>query len=429
MLGRGAGTRSARALAAAGALLAAASLATPAAACTPLGPADDLPAQLAEARPGSALCLAPGDYAGPLSLPAGVTLRGPRTARIRAGRDGTTVRLGADGAALEGVTVDGSGARFDLLDAAVLVTADDTRVEGVRIVSALFGIRAEQANRVLLRGNEVVGNPDQVLGLRGDGIRLWEVRDSTVAENRLSDSRDLVVWYSPGNRFVGNRVERGRYGTHFMYSHDNEVRDNRYSANVVGVFVMYSRRLRLEGNQIEHAAGAAGIGVGLKESGDVVLRGNRLLGNTVGLYIDTSPLDQTEHNRFEANRLRFHDRAIVFHGTVDRNHFVDNALGDNRVQVALEGRGDARAAEWHGNHWDDYSGYDLDRDGTGDVPYALRSLANEWIGRIPALAFFRGSAALAAVEWLGRALPLFQPTTLLVDPAPRMRPREIAVAD
>ncbi|MEN8161190.1 MAG: NosD domain-containing protein [Myxococcota bacterium] len=256
------------------------------------------------------------------------------------------------------------------------------------------------------------------------------VRESTVAGNRLTDSRDLVVWYSPGNRFLGNRVERGRYGTHFMYSHDNEIRDNVYSGNVVGIFVMYSRHLRMEGNRLEHAAGAAGIGVGLKESGDLVFRDNQLLGNTVGLYIDTSPLDRTEHNRFHGNRLSFHDRAIVFHGTVDRNHFVENALADNRVQVVLEGRGDARAAEWRGNHWDDYVGYDLDGDGVGDVPYELRSLANEWIGRIPALAFFRGSAALTAVEWLGKALPLFRPTTLLVDPAPRMqRPMDLAVAD
>jgi nitrous oxidase accessory protein len=409
-------------LAAAGLALAAASAAAPRPlACVPLGPGDDLAGSVGNALPGTRFCLAPGDHAGPLEVPDGVTVSGPRDARIRAGADGTTVRLGGLGAALEGVTVDGSGARFDLLDAAVLVTADDTRVERVRIVSALFGIRVERANRVVLRDNEVEGNPAKVLGLRGDGIRLWEVRGSTIEGNRMRDSRDLVVWYSPGNRFLGNRIEGGRYGTHFMYSHDNVARGNDYDRNVVGIFVMYSRRLQIEGNRIARAAGAAGIGVGLKESGDITLRGNRLLGNTVGLYVDTSPLDPSEHNRFEHNQIRFHDRAIVFHGGADRNHFVANELRDNRSQVVLEGRGDARAAEWSGNLWDDYAGYDLDGDGVGDIPYQLRSLANEWIGRIPALAFFRGSAALAAVEWLGAALPLFQPTTLLVDPAPRTR--------
>jgi nitrous oxidase accessory protein len=264
--------------------------------------------------------------------------------------------------------------------------------------------------------------------MRGDGIRLWEVSDSLVEGNRMRDSRDLVVWYASRNRFVANHVEGGRYGTHFMYSHDNEVHGNRYDRNVVGIFAMYSRRLRIEDNELLRATGAAGIGLGLKEGGDVTVRGNRLLGSTVGIYVDTSPLDRGEHNRFEDNVLRFHDRAIVFHGTVDRNHFLGNRLADNRNPVSLEGRGDAQAAEWRGNWWDDYVGYDLDGDGVGDVPYQVRSLANEWIGRFPALAFFRGTAALAAVEWLGRALPLFQPTVLLVDPAPRTG-REAARAD
>ncbi|MDT9111111.1 hypothetical protein, partial [Escherichia coli] len=76
---------------------------------------------------------------------------------------------------------------------------------------------------------------------------------------------------------------------------------------------------------------------------------------------------------------------------------------------------DARAARWRGNEWDDYVGYDLDGDGVGDVPYQPTSLSSDWIAEIPALAFFRGSVALGAVEWLGRALPLFQPTILLVD--------------
>ena len=51
----------------------------------------------------------------------------------------------------------------------------------------------------------------------------------------------MVVWYSSRNRVAGNSVAGGRYGTHFMYSHDNVVADNRFVGNVVGVFVMYSR--------------------------------------------------------------------------------------------------------------------------------------------------------------------------------------------
>jgi nitrous oxidase accessory protein len=205
-----------------------------------------------------------------------------------------------------------------------------------------------------------------------------------------------------------------------MYSHDCRVERNRFDANVVGVFVMYSRGVSLEGNQLRRSAGAAGMGIGVKEAGRIAVRDNRIEGNTVGLYLDASPLDPRDHNEIVGNLIAGHDRAIVFHGGAARNRFRDNALRANAVQVALEGGGDARAAEWRNNFFDDYRGYDLDGDGIGDLPHEERSLAGEWTTRAPALALFRGTPALAAVEWLGAAVPLFRPITLLVDPAPRI---------
>jgi nitrous oxidase accessory protein len=391
--------------------------------CIALAAGADLAPAVAAAPGGAVLCLAPGEYAGPLEISRALTLRGPREAVIRSRGAGSTVTLAAPGAVLEGVTVDGSGGRHDLLDAAVRVHADDTRVEGVRIRNALFGILAEQANRVVLRGNEIQGNPDKPLGMRGDAIRLWEVRQSTIEDNRIDDSRDLVVWYSPGNRIVGNRASRGRYGTHLMYSHGNVLEHNRYDGNVVGIFVMYSRDLQIRDNVLARSAGAAGVGLGAKESGDLVVEDNLFVSNRVSVYLDTSPLDLDSWNRFADNRFHLSEDAVVFHGGADRNRFLGNTFRDNRSPVRVEGRGDARDAEWRGNDFDDYVGYDLDGDGIGDVPYELRSLVGQLVARNPSLAFFRGSPVLSLVELVGRVVPLFQATTLLVDPAPRVGPR------
>src|SRR5512145_509462 len=166
-----------------------------ASACRRVAAGEDLARRLAEAAPGSTLCLEAGAWQGPLRVGAGVTLSGPREA-VLAGGD-TVVTLAGEGAALVGVTVEGSGARFDRLDAAVFVTADGARVEDVAIRGALFGVRAERVSRLVIRGNEIRGNPERPFGLRGDGIRLWEVRDSRVADNRLAHGRDLVAWYAP----------------------------------------------------------------------------------------------------------------------------------------------------------------------------------------------------------------------------------------
>ncbi len=394
--------------------------AAPPAGCPQLAAGADLQAAIDAAPEGAAICLAPGVHRGPLRLAKRVSLRGPREAVVRSPGSGSTLRLEADGASVQGLTIDGSGRRFDLLDAAVRVRGDDVRVEDVAVRRALFGILVEQSRRVTLRGNEIEGAPDSPLGLRGDAIRLWEVRDSILEGNRVRSSRDLVVWYSQGNRIAGNRVASGRYGTHLMYSHDNVIVDNEYVENVVGIFSMYSRNLEIRENLLAASGGAAGMGLGAKESGNLRVVGNRFVANTVAVYLDTSPLYVDERNRFEGNAFRLSGTAVVFHGGAERNRFAGNLFHDNQTQVRVEGRGDATDAEWQGNDWDDYLGYDLDGDGVGDVPHELRGLVDQLTARNPDLAFFRGTPAMALVELIGRVVPLFRPQTLLVDLEPRL---------
>jgi len=407
-------------LAAAAALLLGAAPPRPPA-CRDVPAGSDL-AALLDAAPDSVLCLAPGTHRGPVRLD-GAVVWGARDAVIRSDGEGTTVRLEGEGAALLGVTVDGSGGRFDLLDAAVHVSGRAGRVEGVAIRNATFGILVEKAERALVRGNEVVGDAAQSLGLRGDGIRLWEAYDCVVEDNRVLDGRDVVLWYASRNRVVGNTIEGGRYGAHLMYSHDNELSRNQFLHNVTGLFVMYSRQVALRDNVFAGAGGAAGIGLGLKESGNVTASGNRFVRNTIGLYVDTSPLWPDDRNRFERNAFHLNEVAVSFLGRASGNAFFDNEFHDSRTHVEVDGHGDARQAEWRGNFFDDYAGYDLDRDGVGDVPYELRSLAADLVAARPELAFHRGMPALGLAEAIGRVVPLLEPRLVLVDPAPRMLPR------
>jgi nitrous oxidase accessory protein len=380
---------------------------------------EDLAGLLAGARPGAVFCLAPGEHRGPLRA-EGVTVWGPREAVIRSPGEGTTVRLEGEGTALLGVTVDGSGGRFDLLDAAVHVSGTGSRVEAVTVRNAVFGILVERARGAQVRGNEVIGDAQQTLGLRGDSIRLWEATDCVVEDNRVRDGRDVVLWYASRNRVARNHVEGGRYGAHLMYSHENVIEANRFVGNVTGLFVMYSREVELRDNVFADSRGAAGVGLGLKESGNLRVVHNLFAHNSVGLYVDTSPLWPDDRNHFERNVFQLNDVAVSFLGRAAGNRFVDNGFRDSRVQVEVDGRGDAREAEWRGNAFDDYAGYDLDGDGVGDVPYELRSFASDLVAATPALAFYRGTPALALAEAIGRIVPLVEPRLVLADPVPRM---------
>ncbi len=388
--------------------------------CRTASASEDLRAVLASARPGDAICLEPGKYVGPLTIADGVTLWGPREAVVNTTGDGNTISMTGESPALLGISVKGSGSRFDKQDGAIHIFANDARVEEVHIEGALFGIVVDKSSRATIRGNFIRGTDEEQIGLRGDTIRLWETNDSLIENNTVTHGRDVVVWYSSRNVFRGNVIEGSRYGTHFMFSHGNTCENNRYIGNVVGVFVMYSKDTTLTHNVLAASTGAAGMGLGLKEASAVTARGNHFIRNDTGVYIDTSPFEPGTVDLFEGNSIQLSRTGILFHAATRGNHFRDNLLRGNGEQVRVDGGGDATGTEWQGNDFDDYRGYDLDGDGFGDIPHRERRLSTEIRATYPELDFFAGSPAMFLVNAMGEILPLYAPRTILSDPKPRM---------
>jgi nitrous oxidase accessory protein len=207
-----------------------------------------------------------------------------------------------------------------------------------------------------------------------------------------------------------------------MYSSDCVVRGNRYERNVVGVFIMYSRGITMQDNVITDNTGPDAMGLGVKDSGDIVVQRNRFVGDRQCLYFDNSPFGETEQMVVRSNTLARCTAAITFHRSETRTTIADNRFEANDTPAAVEGRGTARGVTWRGNYFDDYAGYDLNRDGYGDLPYELRDFSERLIARRPALAFFRGTVALALIDVAAQAFPVLQPETMLVDEHPRMSP-------
>ena len=380
----------------------------------------DLQELIDSAQEGASFCLEPGSYSAPLVVRRTVELWGSRDAVIRSSGKGTTIEVEAPGSALLGLSVDGSGGRFDTLDAAVHVVADDVRVEGVLVRNASFGLLVEKANRATIVGNVVRGPDEGPLGLRGDGIRLWETRDSVVSDNQVIGCRDMVIWYSSNNRLLRNSVVRSRYGTHFMYSHDNVVEGNEYIDNVVGIFIMYSRNVTLRRNLLARSSGPGGMGLGLKESGNLTVANNAFIANTKGVYMDTAPLEPDDFNTFSNNAFFHSDVAVLMHSSEKRNTFVGNTFVSNHSQLQVEGGGNALGVDWHENAFDDYAGYDMDHDGYGDIPYELRRLSSQLESTYPQLQFFRGAMTLSLLDAISSLFPMMLPQTTLIDPRPRV---------
>ncbi|MCB0219498.1 MAG: nitrous oxide reductase family maturation protein NosD [Chrysiogenetes bacterium] len=391
-------------------------------ACRTIQSRQDLQSAIDAAPEGERLCLASGTFQGAFRISKSLTISGPRDAVIHNPDRGSTFFIKADNVVLDGFTITGSGQDYVAQDAGIFVSeSNDVKIQNLVIEDVLFGITSQKVNHLSIEDTSIVCRGKRALGMRGDGIRLWETRKSLISGNRLDQCRDMVVWYSPENIIRDNQVSNGRYGTHFMYSSRNVIRDNHFVGNVVGVFVMYSRNLLIRNNLFADAAGAAGMGLGLKESGNLEVVGNRYIHNSVGIYLDNSPLYQDDRNLFAHNEVRLGDIGITFHSSPHQNEFVANTLKDNLRLISIEGGGDALGVEWTRNYYDLYEGYDFDGDGIGDVPFELRSVVDALVNRYPQLKLFAGSLAMFLLETSSRLVPMYQPELLMKDEQPLIK--------
>ena len=85
----------------------------------------------------------------------------------------------------------------------------------------------------------------------------------------IHDSRDTLVWFSPGTIVRKNAIERNRYGLHYMQTDDQVIEDNILRDNSVGIYLMYGRNYELSRNLMANNRGSSGYGLGLKEVNDV----------------------------------------------------------------------------------------------------------------------------------------------------------------
>jgi len=249
----------------------------------------------------------------------------------------------------------------------------------------------------------------------GNGIHLWSTRDVLIMGNTVSGFRDGFYF-----EFVHDAEVRGnvssqniRYGLHFMYSDDCLYENNTFSRNGSGVAVMYTHRVTMIGNRFEHNWGAASYGLLLKEISDARIERNVFLRNTTGLVADGANRLQANSNNFVENGWAVRLNASTVDGSVTKNNFVGNtfdvASNSQDVSTVLSG-----------NYWDAYRGYDLNRDGVGDVPFHPVRVFSMLVERNePALILLR-SAFVSLMDATERVLPVITPR-LLVDANPAMR--------
>ena len=356
-------------------------------------------------------------YEGAIEISIPLTIIG-NGATIDGQGTGSVITVTAAGVTLRGLTVLGSGSGGEGLDAGITLskTAHGAVVEGNRVLLNLVGIDVHGAKDSLIAGNYIEGRQDQRMNDRGNGIYVWNAPGTRVVGNDVRYGRDGVfVNVSGNNEFIGNRFRDLRFAVHYMYANNSVVSGNISEGNHLGYAIMYSDRVRIEGNYSLNDRDH-GIMMNYTNKGEV-------LNNTIRQGGEKCVFIYNAHrNRFAGNSFEGCQIGIHFTAGSERNSFSGNAFIGNRTQVKYVG---STWVEWSmdgiGNYWSDHAAYDLNADGVADTAYRPNDVMDQVLWSQPAAKSLLGSPAVQLIRWSQSAFPALLPGGV-IDSAPLMQP-------
>lgn len=75
---------------------------------------------------------------------------------------------------------------------------------------------------------------------------------------------------------------------------------------------------------------------------------------------------------------------------------------------------------WNRNYWDNYQGFDRDKDGIGDIPFEQRMFADRLWQHKPPVKIFYASPVLELLNMLWKIMPFSEPELVAKDNEPRV---------
>lgn len=372
-------------------------------------------AAIRAAQPGDVVRIPAGRYQERLVLDKPLALVGEGMPTIDGGGEGDVLSVLAKGCRISGLHLTGSGREILSDQAAIKLGADACVIERCRIDESMYGIYLSDVRFARIQDNVISGIERLATNDRGDGIRLHNASHNLISGNRIHDARDGIYFNaSPFNDMRGNEIRRVRYGLHYMYSDDNTFRENRFTETEAGSAVMFSRRIHLHDNLFSGNRGFRAYGLLIKDVEDSTVEANAVLGNRVGVF-----LDGAIGLRVRGNRVVGNDLGLEVRGSAEGNTFSANTIAGNTETIATPtGIGEN---DWRGNYWSDYRGYDLDGDGLGDTPHEAGSVFSYLVENYPPARLFLLSPAIQALEFAERTFPVVDAPSIH-DPAPLIHP-------
>ena len=384
-------------------------------------------AALRQAPPGARIAIAAGVYTEQLRVRRPVSLQPQPGAEgqviIQGGGQGRIMEIWAEDVQVRGLRLQGSGERVDPPDACLYAhkSARGLVVNGNDLSDCAFGIWVNGTPDVRIENNRVSGRKKPVFSDMGNGIHLWSVERALVRGNRVHNVRDgIYISVSKDSAVLDNRMWKLRFGIHYMYNDDNRIEGNLTCNSMVGLAMMFSKRLSILGNV---AVNNQDHGMFFRSIFNSDITGNRAEENARGMV-----LNEASFNTITENHVAGNATGVVVTGGSEDNQITGNNFMGNPLQVQYTWR---RPMYWdregEGNYWGDYLGYDVNRDGRGDVRYFSANRVDWLVNRYPQLKLLADSPLVRLMQGLESRFPVLRPAGV-VDRAPFMQPHDKAAS-
>ena len=329
--------------------------------------------------------------------------------------DRQLITVAADSVTISGFKLQNVGVSYVEDRAAIKVEAGrDCRIVDNILENNFFGIYLAKTEGCRISNNTISGSGSTESG-SGNGIHLWYSKAAVISGNVVSNHRDGIYleFVEDTDVFDNLSQHNRRYGLHFMFSDRNTYRGNHFRENAAGVAVMYTKNVVMDGNTFEHNWGTASFGLLLKDITDSRVINNRFIKNTIGVYAEASDRIAFEYNTFDGNGW-----AVKIMANCVANRFEHNNIINNTFDVATNSR--STEVTFANNHWDQYDGYDLDRNGVGDIAYRPVRFFSLIVENNESAQFLLRSFFVTLLDSLEQLIPAVTPASIQ-DLSPQMK--------
>lgn len=349
-----------------------------------------------------------------IEIEKSIELIGENKPVVDAQNKSEVITIKCDGVSIRGFIIKNSAFSSRIDYAAIRVeSSTNCAIEDCELYDNFFSIYLANSSHIKLKNNIIRSNAKSESS-SGNGIHAWKCHDISIVSNNISGNRDGIYFEFVTSSYIkGNTSTKNlRYGLHFMFSNSDTYENNIFTENGAGVAVMYTKDVKMIGNRFENNWGGNAYGLLLKEITDSYVKSNTFYKNTVGIYSEGGSRLKIESNNFIENGWANKVMGNCTDDTLIRNNYIGNTFdvatnSSRSVNLYLE------------NYWDKYKGYDMDKDGIGDVPYRPVSLFSMMVESTPESVILLHSFVVDLLDLTEKVMPVFIPETL-IDEHPKM---------